>query len=116
MCEKLSILELDDKICDSCRKQLVKLPSTKVDSTELTEADSSDPNANLQESVLGEQASLVSLNQCLSAIGETPITKKKLRRVKYPRANPFYSWEKWDSESIDCFTTEVDYKKSPIWG
>ena len=84
MCEKLSILELDDKVCDNCRKQLAKLPSTKADSTELTEVDSSDSDVNLQ-GVFGEQPSFESLNQCLSAIGETPITKKKLRRVKYSK-------------------------------
>ena len=38
-----------------------------------------------EEKVLHQQGSLESVNQCLATIGESPIMKKKLQQVKYPK-------------------------------
>ena len=91
MCEKQPNLTLDDKICDDCRKKLAKLPvlSAEVESTDSEsqgwESQDVGESSQLEESALHQQESVESLNQCLSAIGETPITKKKLQQVKYPK-------------------------------
>ena len=78
MCEKMSTLTLEDKICDNCRKKLADMSSA-------TESSEEDVEVGGTENVLQEEESLDPFNQCLSAIGETPVVKKKLQQVKYPK-------------------------------
>ena len=80
MCQRMSTINLGDKICETCRKQLSKVPSTEVESLESVE---SGQEASVDE--LSAFESLESLNQCLGAIGETPVVRKKLQQAKYPR-------------------------------
>ena len=86
MCEKQPTLTLRNKICDSCRKQLAKIPSKEIESTESCES-SHDVSVcgHLEHSDFHNKESLESLNQCLTAIGETPVVKKKLQQIKYPK-------------------------------
>ena len=93
MCEKLPTLTVGDKICAGCRIELAKIPVAEVNSTEsiesgecsLIESALESGACSLQEDAFQKQESLKSLNQCLAAIGETPIAKKKLQQVKYPK-------------------------------
>ena len=74
----MSTLTLEDKICDNCRKKLADMSSA-------TESSEEDVEVGGTENVLQEEESLDPFNQCLSAIGETPVVKKKLQQVKYPK-------------------------------
>ena len=78
MCEKVPSLSLGAKVCDACRKELALLP------TESSQEDDT-ADSNSQEEVSYPNDSLDTLNQCLSAIGETPVIKKKLQQTKYPK-------------------------------
>jgi len=86
MCEKLPSLALEEKVCDDCRKKLAQMPTPSVESTESYGSSQEDASANTQyaESAY-QQQSLESLSQCLTSIGETPINKKKLQQVHYPK-------------------------------
>ena len=85
MCEKLSSLTLGAKVCDTCRKKLTQVPIARPESTDQFESSLDDAGASSQEEVSYQQESLESINQCLSAIGETPVVKKKLQQAKYPK-------------------------------
>ena len=85
MCEKLSSLTLGAKVCDACRKKLAQVPVARSESTDQFESSQEDAGASSQEEVSYEHESLESINQCLSAIGETPVVKKKLQQAKYPK-------------------------------
>ena len=50
---------------------------------EVVESGEEDNASSEHEEVFYQQESLQPLNQCLTAIGETPIAKKKLQQVKY---------------------------------
>ena len=76
MLEKVQSLILGAKICDSCRKELAQLA---------VESDPLDNSGNEFDSTYIE--SLESVNECLQAIGETPIIKKKLVNTNYPKKN-----------------------------
>ena len=75
MCEKIPSLSVGLMICDSCRKQLYKVPypSTQV-GLQVSECDSTDSTEI--EYDLPESLELSSINQCLEGIGETPIVSK----------------------------------------
>ena len=74
MIENFPFLVPEAKICDSCRKQL---------------AVESNPDDNsgdkIDSSYVCQQESLKSINQCLQAIRETPVSKKKLVQASYPK-------------------------------
>ena len=74
MIEKFPFLVPEAKICDSCRKQLA------VESNPVNDSDD-----EIDSSYVCQQESLKSINQCLQAIGETPVSKKKLVQASYPK-------------------------------
>ena len=77
MLEKVPSLILGAKICDSCRKELAWLA---------VESDPLDNSGNEFDSTyICQQESLESVNECLQAIGEIPIVKKKLVNTNYPK-------------------------------
>ena len=87
MCEKIPSLILGAKMCDDCRKKVAKLPAPEAESEAPLES-SEEANASsysLCEELRSPYESLESGNQCLTALGETPIVKKKLQQVKYPK-------------------------------
>ena len=64
---------MGSKICDDCRKKLAKVHTTI----------SSDSESGSEAYMyVGISESLISLNQCLSEIGETPVSKCKLKQTK----------------------------------
>ena len=77
MLEKVPSLILGAKICDSCRKEL---PRLAVESDPLDNSDN-----EFDSTYICQQESLESVNECLQAIGETPIVKKKLVNTNYPK-------------------------------
>ena len=81
MCEKLPSLTIGDKICDDCRKKFTKLSMPRTKSSQ----ESACASTASEEKVLHQQGSLESVNQCLTTIGESPIMKKKLQQIKYPK-------------------------------
>ena len=89
MLEKIPSLVPGAKICDSCRKELAQLE---------VESDPFNNSSNeLDSTYICQQESLKSVNECLQAIGETPINKKvsvqKLskRKVKENKSCSFKS-------------------------
>ena len=70
MCEKIPILTLEQKICDSCRKKLAEM-ETEVEET-------SDEDAFHYQDI-------ESVNKGLSIIGESPVIKSKLQGAHYPK-------------------------------
>lgn len=78
MCERAPSISLGSKICDDCRKKLAKVPTTPQDS-------SASESESESEVYVDTSESLASLNQYLSAIGETPVSKHKLHQVKYSK-------------------------------
>ena len=87
MCEKLSSLSLEAKVCDACRKELSRVTIAATESADLFESSEEDVAASTHpaEETSYQLESLETINQCLSAIGETPIVKKKFQQTKYPR-------------------------------
>ena len=87
MCEKVPSLTLGAKICDDCRKKEASIPTPEAKSeTPLESSEEACASSHsLYEEVYSQHLSLEPVNQCLSAIGETPIVKKKLQQVKYPK-------------------------------
>jgi len=77
MLEKIPSLVPGAKVCDSCRKELAQLE---------VESDPFNNSSNeLDSTYICQQESLKSVNECLQAIGETPIIKKKLAYKNYPK-------------------------------
>lgn len=64
------------KICDDCRKELAKVPKTISSESELESG---------CEVYVDVSEPLASLNQYLSEIGETPVSKLKLQQTKYSK-------------------------------
>lgn len=77
MLEKTPSLILGAKICGSCRKELAQ---SAVESKPLH-----DPYDDLDNSYACQQGDLVSINECLKSIGETPVIKKKLVNTNYQK-------------------------------
>ena len=63
MFEKQPTLSLDDKICDSCRKQLAKISSAEAKSTKSFESNQDVSICGHFEESVHRQESLGSLNQ-----------------------------------------------------
>ena len=86
MCEKVPSISPGEKICDSCRKQLAaeseqqSLPQEQSDSS--PESDVVSPTDEMFGHPL---ATLAVANEHLDTIGETPLTKRKLRSKRYRR-------------------------------
>ena len=70
MCEKIPILTLEQKICDSCRKKLAEM-ETEVEETKDEDA------FHYQD--------IESVNKGLSIIGESPVINSKLQGAHYPK-------------------------------
>ena len=89
MYEKLPSLTFGAKICNDCRKKIAKLPTPEPESE--TPVGLSEEAYASTYSLSGElcspHESVESVNQCLIALGETLIVKKKLQQVKYPKEN-----------------------------
>lgn len=100
MCERIHSIEVGAKICDECRKQLGKLPipdpttessecTPVTESSESVHLEQSDEESdfcrNLEAKSCQDTSTLESVNQCLEEIGETPVVKKKLQQVHYPK-------------------------------
>lgn len=77
-------IKLGDRICDSCRKAILKLP--KLDEVEEWQSDSdNDNNVETREiSTPQKEEAIDTVNISLVAIDETPIKKKRLTEKKYP--------------------------------
>ena len=81
MCEKDSKLSIGSKICDVCRKKLATtIPEPQHEPSTDKSPTPSPPWSPLPEE---ECKSVKFINECLEDIGETPITKRKLRTKKY---------------------------------
>ena len=74
MIENFPFLVPEAKICDSCRKQLAVKSNSFNDSGD-----------EIDSTYVCQQESLKSINQCLQAIGETLVCKKKLVQTSYPK-------------------------------
>ena len=74
--EKIPTLTQRGKICDSCRKEIAVYTAPNVLDGSFDDSDSS---------YSSQQANLESLNECLQAIGETPVVKKKLVHKSYSK-------------------------------
>ena len=77
MCKKRFSLSLEGKVCDACRKKFSKVSTAETESVDLFEssedvAASSPPD----DETFHQLESQESINQRLSAIGETPVVKK----------------------------------------
>ena len=70
MCEKISTVTLEQKICDSCRKKLAEME------TEVEEIYNDDTF---------HYQNLESINKGLSIIGESPVIKSKLQGAHYSK-------------------------------
>lgn len=87
MIEKLPSLKPEGRICDSCRKQLAG-EETPVDESSDVDIDNVDEiplDGSLDDSYTCQHEQLVSINECLKVIGETPIVKKKLVHTGYQK-------------------------------
>ncbi len=87
MIEKFPTISLGEKICDECRKQVGRSSIPKAASPFDEEAEKetlflSDPDFC---SPPLPQRQFKTVNQCLEAIGETPLAAHKLSQVKYPK-------------------------------
>lgn len=81
MCEKLASIRMGSKICDDCRKKVAKITTdcpTSLQDEQLQDID---------DAYVDPLASLASLNQYLSEVGETPVVKSKVQRggTKYSK-------------------------------
>ena len=89
MCERIHSIQPGAKICNECRKQLGKLPipDPTTESSECTPVTESSQSVQLDEESdsCRNLPTLESVNQCLGEIGETPVVKKKLQQVHYPK-------------------------------
>ena len=100
MCERIHSIEVGAKVCDECRKQMGKLPipDPTTESSECTPVTESSESVHLEQSdnerdfcrnleakSCQDTSTLESVNQCLEEIGETPVVKKKLQQVHYPK-------------------------------
>lgn len=76
-----------DKICDSCRKAILKLPLQEPE-TESEQPETESEQTNEREELLlstpEKEQAIESLNESLSLIDETPVKKKRLTEKKYP--------------------------------
>ena len=75
-----------DKIYDNCRKKLTTASLSQPSDSPISDSESdgalSPPDEELQVDTC---QSLMMVNQCLDTIGETPLTKRKLRYKKYSK-------------------------------
>ena len=78
MCEKAPTIFEGQKICDSCRKELTKMSSVMETSMACPESDS-EPEKDFEPLQFESCESVSVVNTCLETLGETPITKEKLR-------------------------------------
>ena len=99
VCEKFPSILPGDKICDNCRKQLatvseiqqkheeqpteLEVSQLSVDFSLLSLYDHSDPPSPIKH--LQASVSCDKVNKYLRDVGETPITKRKLRGKKYKK-------------------------------
>ena len=91
MCDKAPSISPRQRICDSCRKELAKIPlpdpmphptpdSTPCDSVSESDSETectgtiSPPSTEALQVESSESLALV--NQCLDTIGDTPLTKR----------------------------------------
>ena len=86
MCKKRFSLSLEGKVCDACRKKFSKVSTAETESVDLFEssedvAASSPPD----DETFHQLESQESINQRLSAIGETPVVKKKTPTYQVPK-------------------------------
>lgn len=82
-----------DKICDGCRKAVLKLPENLTEETLHSDSSDSQDDLNVPEihvpvelSTPQKKEAIESLNRSLIAIEETPIKTKRLTEKKYPEA------------------------------
>ena len=77
MCEKAEI-SVGSKICDSCRKKLAKLPDLGAIAESSAQCDS----PSRDEPYIDVPEAMAAVNQCLSEIGETPLSKCESHNLK----------------------------------
>ena len=89
MCEKFPSILRGEKICDACRKQLAKVSTPRKQVSPPPEQSDISPESDVESSsdeVFDDpKATLTVANEYLDAIGETPLTKRKLRSKQYRR-------------------------------
>ena len=73
MRERAPSISVGSNICDACRKKLAEVPTTLSSASEI-ESES--------EVYVDIPESLASINQCLGKMGETPVSKTKLKPVR----------------------------------
>ena len=87
MIEVIPSVKAGGKICDGCRKELtpltVKLDNLSVNMHEEPLDESCDNPCNDLDNDYVCPQDLESINQCLKAIGETPVVKKKLAHTSF---------------------------------
>lgn len=89
-----AILHKGEKICDGCRKAVLKLPEIVTEQEDLhSDSSQSQYDLNLPEVPVPNTLStpekieaIEALNKSLTAMKETPIKKKRLTERKYPEA------------------------------
>lgn len=76
MCEKTPSISPGEKICDDCRKNLPKasVPQSSISDSECDRSLSPPSDEELQ---FDKSESLMMVNKCLDAIGETPLRMLK---------------------------------------
>ena len=78
-------LSVESRICDNCRKQLAKTVSTHEDSSSGSSTPSIPSPLPVELSEVERLESLQLVSKCLEDMGETPLTKRKVRSKKYSR-------------------------------
>ena len=78
MYEKLPSLTLGANICDDCKEKIAKLPTPEPESEAPVESseEAYASTYSLSGELCSPRESVESVNQCLIALGETPIVKK----------------------------------------
>lgn len=87
--QETTLLNLGDKICDTCRKAIYVQPSAaegqslvSVESSGLATGNS---DSSESDEVFEKNEALVSLNTSLQCVGESPIKRKRLLEKKYAK-------------------------------
>ena len=85
MCRKVPSIIEGSKICDDCRKKIVKFVPELSDSASDTEFESTSPACSDEKPYTDPSISVSLLNQYLHDVGDTPITKRRMKSKKYSK-------------------------------
>lgn len=112
------LLSEGHKICDKCRKKMVKdskvseASTSRISPVEEIKVQSDSDHQQAEIPDYENEAAICSLNESLQSIGETPIKKKRLSERKYPKTK-FKKVSKVLKEKILQFSDSDSSTESP---